>query len=167
MRVVSTQWGGWDTHSDNFKTLRTQVPSLDCALSALIGDLYDRGMSKDVTVIMWGEFGRTPRVNAAAGRDHWPRVMQALVAGGGMKSGQVIGATDRYGGEAVDRPVHLRDVFATLYQNLGIDTKRRPDHRSGRPPAVPGRGTRAGSRIGLNAGSGDCNFRVGSDGSTE
>jgi hypothetical protein len=124
VRVVSTQWGGWDTHSDNFRTLRNQVPSLDCGLSALIGDLYDRGMDKDVTVIMWGEFGRTPRVNAAAGRDHWPRVMQALVAGGGMKSGQVIGATDRLGGEAVDRPVHLRDVFATLYQNVGIDTKR-------------------------------------------
>jgi uncharacterized protein (DUF1501 family) len=124
VRVVSTQWGGWDTHSDNFRTLRTQVPSLDCALSALIGDLYDRGMNKDVTVIMWGEFGRTPRVNANAGRDHWPRVMQALIAGGGMKSGQVIGATDRLGGEAVDRPVHLRDVFATLYKNVGIDTKR-------------------------------------------
>lgn len=124
VRVVSTQWGGWDTHSENFKTLRTQVPALDCGLSALINDLYDRSMLKDVTVIMWGEFGRTPRVNMAAGRDHWPRVMQALVAGGGMKSGQVIGATDRYGGEAVDRPVHLREVFATLYQNLGIDPKR-------------------------------------------
>ncbi len=124
VRVVSTQWGGWDTHSDNFKTLRTQVPSLDCALSGLITDLSERGMLKDVTVVMWGEFGRTPRVNMTAGRDHWPRVMQAFVAGGGMKSGQVIGATDRYGGEAVDRPVHLREVFATLYQNLGIDPKR-------------------------------------------
>jgi hypothetical protein len=124
VRVVSTQWGGWDTHSDNFKTLRKQLPALDAALASLIQDLHERSMINDVTVIMWGEFGRTPRVNATAGRDHWSRVMQAFVCGGGIKGGQVVGTTDRYGGEATDRPVHLRDVFATMYHNLGIDAKR-------------------------------------------
>lgn len=123
VRVVSMQFGGWDTHSDNFSQLRRQVPPLDAALAALLSDLDERGMLDDVTVVMWGEFGRTPRVNSGAGRDHWPRVMQAFIAGGGMKNGQVIGATDRYGGEAADRPVHLREVFATLYHNLGIDAK--------------------------------------------
>ena len=123
VRVVTTNWGGWDTHGDNFNTLRQQLPALDGALSALIQDLYDRGLDKDVTVIVWGEFGRTPRINGGAGRDHWSRVMQCVVAGGGMKVGQVVGATDRYGGEASDRPVHLREVMATLYHNLGIDAK--------------------------------------------
>ena len=124
VRVVTTSWGGWDTHSNNFQELRQQVPALDASLSALIQDLYDRSMLNDVTVVMWGEFGRTPRVNGSAGRDHWSRVMQAVVTGGGMKTGQVIGSTDRYGGEASDRPVHLREVFATLYHNLGIDAKK-------------------------------------------
>ncbi len=123
VRGVSMQFGGWDTHSDNFNQLRRQVPPLDAALAALLSDLEERGMLDDVTVVMWGEFGRTPRVNSGAGRDHWPRVMQAFIAGGGMKNGQVIGATDRYGGEAADRPVHLREVFATLYHNMGIDAK--------------------------------------------
>jgi hypothetical protein len=121
-RVVTTAWGGWDTHTDNFKTLRRQLPALDAALAALINDLQDRRMLDDVTIVMWGEFGRSPRINQG-GRDHWPRVMQAFIAGGGMKVGQVIGATDRYGGEAIDRPVHLREVFATLYHNMGINAK--------------------------------------------
>jgi hypothetical protein len=121
-RVVTTQWGGWDTHTDNFKTLRRQLPALDAALAALIQDLQDRRMLDDVTIVMWGEFGRSPRINNA-GRDHWPRVMGAFMAGGGMKTGQVIGKTDRYGGEATDRPVHLREVFATLYHNMGINAK--------------------------------------------
>lgn len=123
VRVVTTQWGGWDTHSNNFQSLRQMLPALDGALIALIQDLRDRRMLEDVSIVMWGEFGRTPRVNATAGRDHWSRVMQAFVAGGGMKTGQVIGSTDRYGGEANDRPVQLREVMATLYQNLGINAK--------------------------------------------
>jgi len=79
-------------------------------------------MLDDTTIVMWGEFRRSPRINMG-GRDHWPRVMQAFIAGGGMKTGQVIGKTDRYGGEATDRPVHLREVFATLYHNMGINAK--------------------------------------------
>jgi uncharacterized protein (DUF1501 family) len=91
-------------------------------------------MEKDVSVIVWGEFGRSPSINKEGGRDHWPRVSCALLAGGGMKTGQVIGATDRLAGEATERPVEFGEVFATLYHNLGIDVSKitLPD-LSGRP----------------------------------
>jgi hypothetical protein len=121
VRVVTFNWGGWDTHSDNFRTFRTQLPKLDVAMTSLINDLHDRGMEKDVTIVMWGEFGRTPRVNAGAGRDHWSRVAMCFLAGGGMRTGQFIGTTSRDAGEAKDRPVHLQEIFATLYHNMGID----------------------------------------------
>jgi len=121
VRVVSLNWGGWDTHGNNFTTLRKQLPKLDRGLSALVQDLHHRGLDKDVTVIVWGEFGRTPRVNKGAGRDHWPQVMMAWLAGGGMRTGQVIGSTTKDAGHAKDRPVHFQEVFATLYHNLGID----------------------------------------------
>ena len=94
---------------------------LDGAVTALVDDLHERGSDQDVSVVVWGEFGRTPKINNNAGRDHWPNVSCALLAGGGMKTGQVIGATDRIGGEAVDRPVTFQEVIATLYHNLGID----------------------------------------------
>ncbi len=123
VRTVSLRVGGWDTHENNFKQLRSLLPVIDASLAALISDLHERGLDKDVTVVMWGEFGRTPRVNNKAGRDHWSKVMQAVVAGGGMRTGQIIGSTDRYGGEASERPVHLREVFATLYRNMGIMAK--------------------------------------------
>lgn len=123
VRVVTMTWGGWDTHSGNFTSLKKQLPNMDRGLSALINDLHDRSMDKDVTVIVWGEFGRTPRVNMSAGRDHWPQVMQAFVAGGGMRLGQVIGSTTKNAEYAKDRPVHFHEVFATLYRNLGIDVK--------------------------------------------
>ena len=97
---------------------------LDQGVTALIDDLRDRGLDRDVTVLVWGEFGRTPHINANGGRDHWPRVSSALLAGGGLNTGQTIGATDRLGGEAVRRPVHFHDVFATLYRQLGIDVDR-------------------------------------------
>ena len=94
---------------------------LDQGLTALLEDLQQRGMDQDVSVLVWGEFGRTPRINKNGGRDHWPRVACAMLAGGGMQTGQVIGATNRLGEYATDRPVHFQDVFATLYRNLGID----------------------------------------------
>jgi hypothetical protein len=123
-RCVSLAWGGWDTHSDNFKSMRDRLPALDLGLAALIQDLHERGLDKDVSVVVWGEFGRTPKVNKSAGRDHWPRVSCALLAGGGMKVGKVIGATDRQAGEPIDRAVHFGEVFATLYHNLGIDVSK-------------------------------------------
>ena len=91
------------------------------ALSALVEDLYDRGLDKDVSVVVWGEFGRTPKINKNAGRDHWPAVNFALLAGGGMRTGQVIGSTDKEAAYVKDRPVSFQNVFATLYHNLGID----------------------------------------------
>lgn len=120
VRTVTFNWGGWDTHSDNFKTLRRQLPQLDRGLSSLLDDLHARGLNRDVTVVVWGEFGRTPRVNGGAGRDHWSRVATCFLAGGGLKTGQVIGATTRNAEEAKERPVHLQQIFATLYHCLGI-----------------------------------------------
>ncbi len=122
VRCVAMTWGGWDTHQDNFRTLRNQLPALDTGLSALLDDLKERGMQDDVTIVMWGEFGRTPKVNNGAGRDHWPRVSAAWLAGGGMRTGQVVGSSDRYAAEAVN-PVHIHQIHATLYHNLGIDPR--------------------------------------------
>jgi hypothetical protein len=123
-RVVTLNFGRWDFHSDNFNGLKnTHLPLFDQGLSALIEDLHQRGLDRDVSVVAWGEFGRTPRINENAGRDHWPQVGGGLLAGGGMRTGQVIGATDRLGSEIADRPVHFGEVLATLYRNLGIDAQ--------------------------------------------
>lgn len=111
----------WDWHRDLFNEARGALPLLDLGLSALIQDMDERGLLDDVAVVVWGEFGRTPKINQNAGRDHWPRVCSALVAGGGLRTGQVIGSTTRWGEEPLTRPVHFRDVFATLYERLGID----------------------------------------------
>jgi uncharacterized protein (DUF1501 family) len=123
VRVVTFSWGGWDTHGGNFTSLKKQLPKMDQGLAALLTDLAERGMDKDVTIIVWGEFGRTPRVNSGAGRDHWPKVMMAFMAGGGMRTGQVIGSTTKDAGDAKDRPIHVQEVFATLYRNLDIDVR--------------------------------------------
>ncbi|MEK6259104.1 MAG: DUF1501 domain-containing protein [Planctomycetota bacterium] len=129
----------WDWHKDIFNEARGALPLLDLGLSALIQDLDERGLLDDIAVVVWGEFGRTPKINQNAGRDHWPRVCSALVAGGGMRSGQVIGSTTRWGEEPLTRPVHFRDVFATLYQRLGIDVAATQfTDRSGRPQYLVG-----------------------------
>src|SRR6267154_554813 len=122
-RVVTVAFGFWDYHGNNHKNAKADLPLLDQGVSALVDDLHRRGMEKDVSVVVWGEFGRTPTINKDAGRDHWPRVSCALLAGGGMRTGQVIGSTDRLGGEATERPVQFGEVFATLYRNLGIDVR--------------------------------------------
>ncbi len=121
-RVVSLSYGRWDSHGQNFDLVRDHGSKLDQCLSALIEDLDNRGMLDDVTIAVWGEFGRTPQINAQAGRDHWTRVSCAFLAGGGMRTGQAIGATNRMGEEPADRPVEMQEVVATLYHNLGIDT---------------------------------------------
>ncbi len=123
VRCVSLSWGGWDTHGNNFGHLKMQLPPMDQGLGTLIEDLDAHGLLHDTIVIVWGEFGRTPRVNPGAGRDHWPRAMSVLVAGGGLQTGQAIGATNRNGEMPKDRPVHLQEIFATLYQHMGIDPK--------------------------------------------
>jgi hypothetical protein len=119
-RFVTISYGFWDWHGNNFPQLKQHLPLLDQAVSALVQDIYDRGMDKDVTVVVWGEFGRTPRINKDGGRDHWPRVSCALMSGGGMKTGQVIGSTTRFAEEPDERPVHFKEAFVTLYRNMGI-----------------------------------------------
>lgn len=122
-RVVSLNFSRWDWHGGNFKRAREDMPMLDNAVSALVQDLEERGMLRDVSIVVWGEFGRTPKINKSAGRDHWPRVSCALMAGGGMRTGQVIGSTNRLGEFAEDRPVHWPEVFATLYTNMGLNLR--------------------------------------------
>lgn len=121
VRCVSLSFSDFDTHSSNFKRMRHMLPILDHGLTTLISDLEQRRMIDDVSIVAWGEFGRTPKINAKAGRDHWPRVGMAMLAGGGMQVGQVIGSTDRQAGEAKSRPVQYQDILATLYHRLGID----------------------------------------------
>ena len=126
-RVVTVNYSKWDWHGGDyykpiFERESEDFPVFDNALATLLDDLRDRGLDQDVSIVVWGEFGRTPVISKIVGRDHWPRVNSALLAGGGMKTGQVIGATDRLGGEPVERPVTFGEIFATLYHNLGIDT---------------------------------------------
>jgi len=121
VRSVTLSYGRWDSHGANFDLVRDHGRKLDQCVSALVQDLDERGMLDDVTVVVWGEFGRTPRINPGAGRDHWPQVSCALLAGGGMRTGQVIGSTNRLGEYAKDRPVHIQEVVGTIYRNLGID----------------------------------------------
>lgn len=129
----------WDWHKDLFNEARGALPLLDLGLSALLADLDQRGLLDEVAVVVWGEFGRTPKINANAGRDHWPGVASALVAGGGLRTGQVIGSTTRWAEQVKERAVHFREVFATLYHRLGIDvaTAQLPD-LSGRPQYLVG-----------------------------
>jgi uncharacterized protein (DUF1501 family) len=134
VRVVTLSYGRWDSHGKNFDLVRDHGAKLDQAFSALIDDLKVRGMLDDVSVLVWGEFGRTPTINKGAGRDHWPQVSCALMAGGGMKLGKAIGSTDRNGGTANNRPVHPGEIIATMYHNLGIDVSRTfINDQTGRP----------------------------------
>jgi hypothetical protein len=137
--TVPLPGGSWDHHQNIFPSLRKQVPILDQGLYGLITDLYERGMDKDVSVVVWGEFGRQPRIGAEAsdrnknGRAHWPEVGFALLIGGGLKMGQVIGETDERGERAKGRPLNPRNVLATLYHALGIDPAMTFPNHSGRP----------------------------------
>jgi hypothetical protein len=134
VRCVSLSYGRWDSHGQNFALVRDHGGKLDRCLSALIDDLEQRGMLDDVSIVVWGEFGRTPKINAGAGRDHWSKVSCAYLAGGGIRAGQAIGATNRLGEYAVERPVHMQEIIATLYRNLGVDvTKTTLTDPTGRP----------------------------------
>ncbi len=140
-RVVTLNFGRWDFHSKNFSECKnTHFPLFDQGIHALITDLHERGMDKDVAVVAWGEFGRTPKINADGGRDHWPAVGGGLIAGGGFRTGQTIGATDRDGGTITSRPIHFGEVHATLYHHFGINPNEVTLHDfSGRPhPLVDG-----------------------------
>lgn len=128
--VVTLKVGDWDTHEKNFVDHRDQLPQLDQGFHTLVGELHERGLDKDVAVVMWGEFGRAPKISRGDGRDHWPDAGAAVIAGGGFKMGQVIGATDAHGGRSKGNPYTPSNVLATLYQHLGIDPATAiPDHQ--------------------------------------
>ncbi len=143
-RVVTLNYSKWDWHGGKnaegrannsiFVREAEDFPVFDQCVSALVEDLHQRGLDRDCTVLIAGEFGRTPKISAQVGRDHWPQVNCALLAGGGMQTGQVIGATDRIAGEAASRPVTFAELHATLYHNLGIDVERTTaEDLNGRP----------------------------------
>lgn len=140
-RVVTLAYGRWDwhgmPHGTNFSNAREHFPMLDIGLSALIEDLERRDLLETTTVLVWGEFGRTPKINPNGGRDHWPEVACAMLAGGGLRTGQIIGSTNRNAEHAKDRPVTFQEVFATLYHSLGIDVNTATiNDLAGRPQYV-------------------------------
>jgi hypothetical protein len=130
---VTLSIGGWDTHGQNFQTLKRQLPQVDKGIGNLIQDLHDRGMQDDVVTVMWGEFGRTPKINMNAGRDHWSPVMGAMIAGGGLKMGQAVGATTEKGERPKDRPYTAPQLLSTIYRAIGIDPAMTFPSGSGRP----------------------------------
>lgn len=139
VRLVTVDLRWWDTHDDNFWSLKNGfLPPFDQCYSALIDDLEQRGLLDTTLVVAWGEHGRTPRVNATAGRDHWMSAFSAALAGGGVQGGRAIGATDSHAAIVKDNPKHPQDVLATMYRHLGVDTRvAYPDH-AGRPiPVLP------------------------------
>lgn len=136
-RFVTLGMGGWDTHADNFAALRGRLlPPLDKALSALVVDLDARGLLDETIVLCAGEFGRTPRVNSTAGRDHWSRSMTAFLAGGGIRGGSVLGATDPRGTAPSVDPCSPDDLAATLFHQLGFGPRHEVSTASGRPISI-------------------------------
>ncbi len=125
-RFVSLNYSRWDWHGAdgmNFPKSREEFPLLDTGLAALVCDIHERGLQHDVSVVVWGEFGRTPKINNNNSRDHWPQANACLLAGGGMRTGQVVGKTNRYGEHPAERPVKFQEVFATLYKCAGVDAR--------------------------------------------
>jgi uncharacterized protein (DUF1501 family) len=134
VQFVTVTDGGWDTHTDNFRSLKTRLlPRVDRGLSALIDDLATRGMLDETLVVWFGDFGRTPKVNPTAGRDHWSTAGVALMAGGGLKVGQVVGATNALAEYVTDNPVGPQDIAATIYTVLGVNLHTWYKAQDGRP----------------------------------
>jgi hypothetical protein len=154
---VTVNHRGWDTHNNLVTRLKEGytgakvpvglIPSLDLALSALVDDLDERGLLDETLIVVMGEFGRTPKLNTAGGRDHWPRVFSALLCGGGVRGGQVIGASDAVGERPKDRPVTPSDLVCTIYTLLGIDPAHELKTADGRPVRITPVGSKAVSEI--------------------
>ena len=136
VRFVTVNNGGWDHHKKIFEGLDKKVPAFDQGFSALIRDLDQRGLLKDTLVVAMGEFGRTPKLNKDAGRDHWGRAGSLIFAGAGVQGGRVIGATDKNGAFVTDRPVRPADVCWTIYESLGIDPAKELRTPEGRPVSI-------------------------------
>jgi len=136
---VEVQSSGWDTHGNELESLRRLIPPVDQGTAALLADLKERGLLERTLVIWMGEFGRMPRINLSAGRDHFPQAFNIALAGAGIKGGQVIGATNRLGTDIALRPVSVQDLFVTFYRCLGIDPRHENQSNVGRPlPLVEG-----------------------------
>ncbi len=134
VHFVTVTDGGWDTHQDNFKSLKTRkLPVLDGAYSALLQDLHNRGLLDSTLVVWFGDFGREPKINPSAGRDHWASAGVACMGGGGVRTGQVVGATDALGSVVIDSPATPQDLAATIYTALGIPLHTRYRAQDGRP----------------------------------
>ena len=141
-RFIGVDNPGWDTHADCFPSLEKDlIPQADKAFAALVTDLEQRGMLDSTLVIMMGEMGRTPKVNTGAGRDHWGKAQSVLIAGGGIKNGQVIGATDRHASQPTTDPVSIHDLHRTIYTLMGIDTNKTYITPLGRPIPILEKGT--------------------------
>jgi uncharacterized protein (DUF1501 family) len=138
---VSVRSGGWDDHTNLVKRLSARAPAYDQGLAALVEDIYGRDLDRDVLVVAMGEFGRTPRVNKNAGRDHWGAVMSVLLSGGGLRVGQVVGSSSVKGDVPTEAPYRPEDVLATMYRHLGIDSQQTFNDFAGRPRYVLERGT--------------------------
>jgi hypothetical protein len=130
---VEVDFPGWDTHQDNFTRTRTLANQVDPAFASLVEDLRQRGRLDRTLVVVMGEFGRTPRINANTGRDHYPRAFSLAIAGGGVRGGRVIGATSASGQDITQRPVGVADLFCTFCRALGIDPRRENITSIGRP----------------------------------
>lgn len=132
-RVVTVNYSFWDWHGQNFNTAKRELPIFDQAVSALVEDLHERGLDKDCTVIAWGEFGRTPKINPGAGRDHWAPLSTLALAGGGLNMGQVVGESAEKVDVPKTRPISPQDLMATIFHVLGIDRRIQYLSTGGRP----------------------------------
>ena len=142
VKFVTLNLGGWDTHADNFNLLKNkQLPQLDAGLSGLFQALALKGLLDSTVVFVTGEFGRTPKINPRAGRDHYPRAMFCVMGGGGIKTGQVVGASDEKGEGPKDQGISPDDIAATFYTALGIDPQKEYKTPSGRPVMITRYGT--------------------------
>jgi hypothetical protein len=137
---VEVQSSGWDTHDKELPRLHKLIPPVDRATAALVADLKTRGLLENTLLIWMGEFGRMPRINLTAGRDHYPQAFNLFLAGAGVKGGRVIGATDKRGVEVTQRPVRVPDLFCTFCQALGIDPRKEKDSDVGRPVKIVEKG---------------------------
>lgn len=144
VRFVTVQLGGWDTHQDNFTRLKEKLPELDGGLAGLFAALAAKGLLESTSVLVTGEFGRTPKINGRAGRDHYPRAMTCLLGGGGMRGGQVVGASNDLGTEPRDVAITPDDIASTFYHSLGIDPTREYLTPSGRPVMIVRHGKKLG-----------------------
>jgi uncharacterized protein (DUF1501 family) len=137
---IEVDMGGWDLHQNCFTTLETKLPELDKAMSALVEDLEQRGMIENTVVVWMGEFGRTPRINGNAGRDHFARAWSAVVGGGQLKGGLAIGETSADGTQVVSEPYSSEDLMATVCQGLGISLETTFTSNNGRPMKIANSG---------------------------